>query len=82
MTVPAICRGSKIIHRLYGRGVVKRLHQAVGHLKVRFDGEPVDRRVVAGDCEREPSAMPENVVPMVPRYVYPPERAGQPVAVA
>lgn len=82
MTVPAICRGSKIIHRLYGRGVVKRLHQAVGQLKVRFDGEPVDRRVVAADCEREPAAMPACVPLPRPVLVWPPERAGQPVAVA
>lgn len=77
-----LSRGDRVVHRLYGRGVVRRLHSEVGHLKVRFDGEPVDRRVLAGDCEREPVAMPAAVAESGPRLVWPLERAGQPVAVA
>ena len=77
-----LSRGDRVVHRLYGRGVVERLHQAVGHFKVRFDGEPVARRVIAADCEREPGAMPACAAEPMPRarLVWPVERAGEAVA--
>lgn len=77
-----LSRGNRVVHRLYGRGRVERLHNEVGHLKVRFDGEPIARRVIAGDCEKEPAAMPVAVAePMPrPRLVWPVERAGERVS--
>lgn len=75
-----LSRGNRVVHRLYGRGTVERLHPEVGHLKVLFDDCTIARRVIASDCVKEPAAMPANVPLPVPRIVWPPQRAGEAVA--
>jgi len=85
-TFPDIRRDVRVVHSLYGRGVVTQVHRADAQARVEFDGDVCARRVMCRDLTPEPKAMPE-VVATEPRLVerralrlvWPPERAGEPV---
>lgn len=54
-----IHRGNRVVHKLYGRGLVARLHHVDNHAGVNFDDDRgIARRVRLADLVREPAAMP------------------------
>lgn len=54
-----IRRGSRILHRLYGRGLVEAVYSADQQARVQIDGEVCWRRLRLRDLVLEPVGMPK-----------------------
>jgi hypothetical protein len=65
-----IHRESRVVHNLYGRGVVARVHWTERQAGVCFDddGGKIARRVWLKDLTPEPVAMPPTVAEPQPKY--------------
>lgn len=57
---PDIQRRGRVVHSLYGRGVVSELNRVNAQARVLFDGERCERRVMLPHLTAEPKAMPAN----------------------
>lgn len=60
-TTQTISAGARVVHKMYGRGVVRRLdHKTMNRLGavVSFDNEPDEIRVMLRDLVAEPVDMP------------------------
>jgi hypothetical protein len=60
MQTREIRRGARVVHRLYGRGLVQLLDPTTDEPQafVRFDDDPCRRRVLQKHLVLEPPAMP------------------------
>lgn len=69
-TFPNIVRGGRVVHKLYGRGVVVIVHRQQEQAGVKFDGESVPRRVWMRHLANEPGPVGRPALTVVRRPWY------------